>query len=300
MRFLGVTSLLFSISLSSKLAAGSLASNDNDLATQQQKSQVWVEGLLRNVNFNQMTGIVEWDGPLSSQVPILKTTMNRVRATRAEESEGDEVEAEDEEDEDEVEGGTDTLFDVAGTVYTVGEDEVVQREERRVERATEGENEPLVKRDTFESNEHVHGLEKRRRRKHHHKGGNKGGKTAVITWYTGQDLKNPSCGRTSGWTPTDNSLVTAPTLQWGANRPPCGAFIQLRAPNSNRAVIVRVWDSCGGCAPHVPHLDLSTRAFKALYPIDVGKVKGVQWSYVGQPFKKWGRQQVAMYGPKKQ
>ncbi|KAK4051028.1 hypothetical protein OIV83_003157 [Microbotryomycetes sp. JL201] len=277
---LWTTTLLASVSLSLTLAIPQLSEDQVSLIA---ASTVVLDGTVRNVSY--MNGIVEWDGPLSTQVPILTP---RVRA-RSEESEGDDEASVHDEDDDQDEVGEDdseALFDVADRLYTVGDDQVVEHEK--------------VKRDTVQSNSHVNDLEKRRRKKHGHRNGHKGGKTAVITWYDGVDLQNPYCGSRSGWTPTDNSLVTAPTLQWGKNKPPCGAFIQLRAPNSNRAVIVRVWDACGGCQPNVPHLDLTRRAFKALYPINVGKVKGVQWSYVGQPFKKWGRQQVAMYGPKQQ
>lgn len=147
----------------------------------------------------------------------------------------------------------------------------------------------------------------------------------------GHDLLNPYCADRSGWTPTDNSLIAAVTISWGSaagGRPPCGSFLQLKAPAVNKAVIVRVSsalspsclstrsdlslttfslqffslplqvvDMCGGCVANVPHVDLSLRAFSALYSLDVGKVADIQVSYVSQPFGDWNSDMIATYGP---
>ncbi|KAK4051694.1 hypothetical protein OIO90_004644 [Microbotryomycetes sp. JL221] len=312
---------------------GSVTASDVSVAKVQRRTgQAIVDGTLRNVTFSELEGIVTWDGPLSEEVPVMMSKRDY------EDEEGDDSDQDNNDEDDDSEADAqDTLFDVATNVYMIGDDDV---------EAGKGSETIITSHETDDAtftNNHGNTLEKRRRRKHKKnknkgksKDKGKGGKTAVITWYTGQDLQNPYCGRSSGWTPSDNALVTAPTLDWGSNKPPCGSFIQLRAPKSNRAVIVRgedecrrsvaldplltrcfrssslmlhdhprtflnpVWDACGGCQPGVPHLDLTLRAFKALYNVDVGKVKGVQWTYVKQPFKKWGSAQVKIYGPQRQ
>lgn len=106
--------------------------------------------------------------------------------------------------------------------------------------------------------------------------------SAFITWYTGKDLQNPYCADRSGWTPTDSSMIAAVTLNWGKNRPACGSYLALKAPNG-RSVVVRLVDMCGGCKPGVPHVDLSQSAFKALYGLGVGKVGNVKVSVLGHP-----------------
>ncbi|SCV73715.1 BQ2448_6145 [Microbotryum intermedium] len=168
----------------------------------------------------------------------------------------------------------------------------------------------VTKRDTTEAGS---SLEKRGRRKHkksHHKSKKSKSKKKkastsssggdIATWYTKKDLLNPFCGRKSHWTPTDRSLVVAPTERW-SHRPACGSFLRITAPGSNKSVVVRVWDVCGGCAPNVPHVDLTIAAFTKLWPQDVGLVKGVHVQVLsGPPFdsRKWDSQMVALYGPR--
>ena len=55
---------------------------------------------------------------------------------------------------------------------------------------------------------------------------------ATITWYTGADLNLPSCADKSGWTPTDESLISAVTIKWGNGKPACGTFLQLKSRKS--------------------------------------------------------------------
>ncbi|SCZ88431.1 BZ3500_MvSof-1268-A1-R1_Chr10-2g02955 [Microbotryum saponariae] len=179
----------------------------------------------------------------------------------------------------------------------------------------------VTKRDTSEAGS---SLEKRGRRNRHKKSKSKKSKKSSkkskskkkktstsssggdvppdATWYTKKDLLNPSCGRKSHWTPTDRSLVVAPTERW-AHRPACGSFLRITAPGSKKSVVVRVWDTCGGCAPNVPHVDLTIAAFTKLWPQAVGLVKGVHVQVLsGPPFNptKWDSHMVALYGPKTQ
>ncbi|GAA6063223.1 hypothetical protein JCM10212_002445 [Sporobolomyces blumeae] len=122
--------------------------------------------------------------------------------------------------------------------------------------------------------------------------------SATITWYTGVDLNLPYCADKSGWTPTDNSLIAAVTLEWGKGRPACGSFLQLKSPTNNKSVIVRTVDMCGGCAPGIAHVDLSKAAFTALYALEVGKISDIQVSTLaGPPFDKWTPQIKKLYGP---
>nr|AGT80103.1 expansin [Hemileia vastatrix] len=116
--------------------------------------------------------------------------------------------------------------------------------------------------------------------------------SSTITWYTGEDLLRPFCADKSGWTPTDNSMIVAVTEQWG-DRPKCGDFYQLIAPNQ-KSVTVRVVDLCGGCAPGVPHADLSKAAFTQLYGLDVGMMSGINMKKVAAP-SNWNNE---LYGPK--
>lgn len=119
-----------------------------------------------------------------------------------------------------------------------------------------------------------------------------------ITWYTGHDLLNPYCAQKSGWTPTDDSLVIAVTQVWKL-RPKCGDFMELVVVDKHdgqvgKSVVARVVDLCGGCAPEVPHADLSKAAFTRLFNLDVGMVSGLAMRRVPPP-KKWS---VNLYGPR--
>lgn len=84
--------------------------------------------------------------------------------------------------------------------------------------------------------------------------------------------------------------IAAVTLSWGQGRPACGQFAKLTAPNGN-SVVVRVVDMCAGCTG--PWFDLTLRAFKQLYPLDIGKVEDIAVQYVsGPPGGDW-----SSYGP---
>lgn len=124
--------------------------------------------------------------------------------------------------------------------------------------------------------------------------------SVVITWYNGNDLKNPSCGNKSKWTPTDKSMIFARTIKWSGG-PNCGDFVLIcHKTNKKKCVYVREWDTCGGCTPDIPHMDLTTGAFAKLYDLDVGLVTGIVAKKVSQPFTTWGTAQNNAYGPKTQ
>ncbi|KAH8920181.1 hypothetical protein BT69DRAFT_1223256, partial [Atractiella rhizophila] len=95
------------------------------------------------------------------------------------------------------------------------------------------------------------------------------------------------------WEPNDHHLIAAVTEKWKA-RPACGSFLRLSTKAAKpKSVLVRVVDLCGGCKPGVPHVDLSKRAFEALYGLDVGLVEGIRVQEVKAP-KKWDER---LYGP---
>ncbi|KAE9410370.1 hypothetical protein BT96DRAFT_805277 [Gymnopus androsaceus JB14] len=90
-----------------------------------------------------------------------------------------------------------------------------------------------------------------------------------ITWYTGNDLLNPSCWSKSVWTPTDESFVCALTLDGWTTKPQCFSFLEL-CTGPKKCVYVRVVDTCAGCAAGSKHVDLTRAAFTQLAPVDEG------------------------------
>jgi len=91
----------------------------------------------------------------------------------------------------------------------------------------------------------------------------------TITWYTGNDLKNPSCWDKSVWAPSDDSFACAVTLEGWANRPKCFKFLEL-CNGPKKCIFVRVVDTCAGCAKGSKHVDLTKAAFEALATLDQG------------------------------
>ncbi|GLB33704.1 putative secreted protein [Lyophyllum shimeji] len=69
--------------------------------------------------------------------------------------------------------------------------------------------------------------------------------TVTITWYTGHDLKNPSCWAQGNWAPTDKSFACALTLHGWHDRPECFKFLEL-CNGPKKCVFVRVVDSSFG------------------------------------------------------
>jgi len=120
----------------------------------------------------------------------------------------------------------------------------------------------------------------------------------VITWYTGHDLLAPSCVQKSSWAPTDKSMVGAVTIEW-SNKPACGRFVRIRhANNKKKVIVVRIVDSCAGCASGSAHIDLTIGAFTKLYDLDVGIVSGLQAQLIDPPIKhKWTQADVQKFGP---
>ncbi|KAF9653460.1 hypothetical protein BDM02DRAFT_3153258 [Thelephora ganbajun] len=90
-----------------------------------------------------------------------------------------------------------------------------------------------------------------------------------ITWYTGQDLENPSCWAEPTWAPTDESFACALTLEGWVSKPSCFEFLEL-CNGPERCIFVRVVDSCQGCDPGSRHVDLTMAAFQALGDLDTG------------------------------
>ncbi|PLW51498.1 hypothetical protein PCANC_00705 [Puccinia coronata f. sp. avenae] len=123
----------------------------------------------------------------------------------------------------------------------------------------------------------------------------------VITWYTGHDLLYPACfSESDNWAPTDDSMVAAVTIEW-PGKPKCGAFVRIQhGSKKHKSIVVRIVDSCAGCATGSAHLDLTKAAFEKLYDEDVGMVEGLKAKVIPCPSKieeDWNDDVIARYGP---
>ncbi|KAF8076283.1 Non-catalytic module family EXPN protein [Lyophyllum atratum] len=116
--------------------------------------------------------------------------------------------------------------------------------------------------------------------------------TVTITWYTGHDLKNPSCWAQGHWAPTDRSFACATTLRGWHDRPQCFKFLEL-CNTPKKCVFVRVVDSCAGCKEGSRHIDLTRAAFGQLAAFDDG-VLNVQLRGATEP-EQWYED---LWGPK--
>ncbi|KAF5317908.1 hypothetical protein D9611_014418 [Ephemerocybe angulata] len=114
----------------------------------------------------------------------------------------------------------------------------------------------------------------------------------TITWYTGHDLKNPSCWSNGKWAPTDNSFVAALTQHGWHDKPKCFKFVEL-CNTPKRCVFVRVVDTCAGCTANSKHVDLTKAAFGELASFDEGKLN-VQFRHATEP-SEWHED---LWGPK--
>ncbi|KAK0468319.1 Non-catalytic module family EXPN protein [Desarmillaria tabescens] len=113
----------------------------------------------------------------------------------------------------------------------------------------------------------------------------------IITWYTGEDLLNPSCWPQPVWTPTDQSFVSAITEIGWEGRPKCFDFLEL-CNGPQKCIFCRVVDTCAGCAPGSKHVDLTKSAFSALADINVGLLT-VQLRLASEP-EVWNEE---LWGP---
>lgn len=115
----------------------------------------------------------------------------------------------------------------------------------------------------------------------------------TITWYTGNDLANPSCWSDSVWAPTDASFAAALTLEGWTSKPQCFKFLEL-CHTSSSCIFVRVVDTCAGCAKGSKHVDLTRAAFGALANFDLG-ILTVQMRPATEPEEHWFND---LWGPK--
>lgn len=115
-----------------------------------------------------------------------------------------------------------------------------------------------------------------------------------ITWYSGNDLKNPGCQNKSKWQPNDSTLIFA-TKESSSVK--CGAFYKLCTSNKKKCVTVRKWDFCEAC--ELNHIDLSPAAFNKLYAASVGEVNGVLATSASTP-NPYTSSDTKLYGPKTQ
>ncbi|KAH7343378.1 hypothetical protein B0J17DRAFT_738544 [Rhizoctonia solani] len=114
----------------------------------------------------------------------------------------------------------------------------------------------------------------------------------TITWYTGEDLQNPSCWPESRWAPTDASFACALTLEGWNHKPSCFKFLEL-CNGPDKCIFVRVVDTCAGCKKGSKHVDLTKAAFMKLADLDVG-ILTVQMRMATSP-RVW---HTSLWGPK--
>lgn len=124
----------------------------------------------------------------------------------------------------------------------------------------------------------------------------------VITWYTGHDLLYPSCfSDQDNWAPTDESMVAAVTIEW-PGKPKCGSFVKIQHKSKKQKfIVVRIVDTCAGCASGSAHLDLTKAAFQKLYDEEVGIVEGLKAKVIPIPSKiraNWNEDVISRYGPR--
>ncbi|EIN10725.1 hypothetical protein PUNSTDRAFT_132799 [Punctularia strigosozonata HHB-11173 SS5] len=115
----------------------------------------------------------------------------------------------------------------------------------------------------------------------------------IITWYTGEDLLNPSCWPESDWAPTDASFVAALTLDGWTSKPQCFKFLEI-CHTPQKCIFVRVVDTCAGCASGSKHVDLTRAAFGELADFDEG-ILTVQMRLATDPNDDWFDE---LWGPK--
>jgi hypothetical protein len=73
--------------------------------------------------------------------------------------------------------------------------------------------------------------------------------------------------------------------QW-PGKPKCGAFVRIQhGSKKHKSIVVRIVDSCAGCATGSAHLDLTKAAFEKLYDEDVGMVEGLKAKVIPCPSK---------------
>ncbi|KAF8351549.1 hypothetical protein F5887DRAFT_938074 [Amanita rubescens] len=109
----------------------------------------------------------------------------------------------------------------------------------------------------------------------------------VATWYSGEDLKNPSCWSQTSWSPSDESFTCATTQRDWITRPKCLSFIEL-CSKPNICVYVRVVDSCAGCKPGTSHIDLTRKPFTLLFDnLDVGEGDVLYRPCLDPPTESW-------------
>ncbi|KAJ7591169.1 expansin family protein [Mycena floridula] len=111
-----------------------------------------------------------------------------------------------------------------------------------------------------------------------------------ITWYTGNDLKRPSCWAKQVWTPTDESRACAVTEFGWKDKPKCFDFLKLCKKidhtGKKKCTTVRVVDSCAGCEKGSQHVDLTPAAFKMLASLSEGVLDDVEATIVPKPDEK--------------
>ncbi|GBC03701.1 hypothetical protein RclHR1_05270010 [Rhizophagus clarus] len=104
------------------------------------------------------------------------------------------------------------------------------------------------------------------------------GKTvdAQITFYDGQSLKNSACYGINGirsYDANENDMIAAMHMN---ELELCYECIEIRNPENNNSIIVKVIDKCAGCPPNANNVDLTPGAFQQMADPNAGRVN-VEW-----------------------
>lgn len=93
-----------------------------------------------------------------------------------------------------------------------------------------------------------------------------------LTWYNGNDLKNPACG---GNDPNDNSYIVAVSEKDSPWK--CGDKLKLINNGNNKSVNVKVVDYCKACeSDPSKHIDATIGVYKELgIKLTLGEAKNV-------------------------
>lgn len=109
-------------------------------------------------------------------------------------------------------------------------------------------------------------------RKHHQKAHHKSHKTSIksgkVTYYSGQQLKNPRCPGHKN--PNDDSMIAAVSADSPFN---CGDKVKITDHHSGKHAVVTVIDRCAGCS--ADWIDVTKGVFRKMAPLDKGVIHGV-------------------------
>lgn len=109
---------------------------------------------------------------------------------------------------------------------------------------------------------------KHHQKAHHHHHKSTSIKSGKVTYYSGNQLKNPRCPGHKN--PNDNSMIAAVSADSPFN---CGDRVKITDHHSGKDAIVTVIDRCAGCT--ADWIDVTKGVFRKMAPLDKGVIHGV-------------------------